>query len=50
MKVKYTCEEHLDEAMDEIINENETFPVIGEKTNEKCSFCGKESKYEVKMI
>lgn len=50
MKTKYACEEHIDEAMDDIINENETFPVINEVSNKQCSYCEKQCKYEVKMI
>ena len=30
MEFIYACEEHIDEAMDEVINEKETFPVINE--------------------
>ena len=50
MEIKYACEEHIDEAMDEIINEKETFPVINEMTEKKCDYCDKKRKYEVKMI
>lgn len=46
--IKYACEEHLDEAMDDIINEKETFPVI-EKCNEgQCSYCTNKSEYVIK--
>ena len=48
--IRYACEEHMDEAMDDIINEEETFPVINECKNNKCSYCDKESKYEIKII
>ena len=50
MEKLYACEEHMDEAMDEVINEKETFPVINEVTDKKCSYCNEEAKYEVKMI
>lgn len=50
MNIKYACEEHIDEAMDEIINENETFPIINEAFDEKCSYCDKKSKYKLQMI
>lgn len=50
METKYACEDHIDEAMDEVINENETFPIISEVNNKKCDYCDKKSKYEVKMI
>lgn len=50
MEFIYACEEHIDEAMDEVINEKETFPVINESKGDKCSYCNKEAKYEVKII
>ncbi|MEN8079259.1 CxxH/CxxC protein [Clostridioides difficile] len=50
MELIYACEEHVDEAMDEVINEKETFPVMNEVTGEKCSYCSKEAKYEIKII
>ncbi|MCI9303533.1 CxxH/CxxC protein [Clostridium sp.] len=50
MEFIYACEEHIDEAMDEVINEKETFPVINEVLEKKCSYCNKGAKYEVKMI
>ena len=37
MEFIYACEEHIDEAMDEVIEK-------------KCSYCSKEAKYEVKVI
>lgn len=48
MMVKYACEEHMDEAMDEIINDGETFPVINSAEGIKCTYCEKECKYEIK--
>lgn len=50
MEIKYACEEHIDEAMDEVINEKETFPIISEVKDKKCDYCSKKSCYEVKMI
>ncbi len=50
MEFIYACDEHIDEAMYEVINEKETFPVINEVTEKKCSYCNKQAKYEVKMI
>ena len=49
MEKLYACEEHMDEAMDEVIDGKETFPVINEIIGCKCTYCGKEAKYEVKM-
>lgn len=48
--VKYACEEHMDDAMEDIINEGETFPIINEAKDKQCSYCTNECKYEVKMI
>ena len=50
MESIYACEEHIDEAMDEVINEKETFPVINEVEEKKCSYCNTRAKYEVKMM
>lgn len=44
----YACEDHIDLAMDEFINDNETFPELIDNTTEKCSFCDNNSKYEIK--
>ena len=49
MEKLYACEEHMDEAMDEVIDGKETYPVINEITGYKCTYCEKEAKYEVKM-
>lgn len=50
MEIKYACEDHIDEAMDEVINEKETFPIINKVNDNKCDYCNKKSKYEVKMV
>lgn len=47
MKIIYSCEEHIDDAMDDIVDEYETFPVITECLNNTCEYCSKESKYEI---
>lgn len=49
MIFKYACEEHMDEAMDDIINEQETFPIINKTKGFKCSYCDKECSYEIKI-
>lgn len=50
MIVKYACEEHMDEAMDDVINEQEKFPIINNAKGNKCAYCDKECSYEVKVI
>ena len=39
MKKIYACEDHIDEAMDEVIDGKETFPVINKTTKNKCIYC-----------
>jgi len=45
-----TCEKHLDEAMDEFVEKNETFPILEKVNGGICSFCEKEAKYSLKEI
>lgn len=49
MKKLYACEEHIDEAIDEIVDKKETFPIIHKETKNKCSYCEKKSQYEVNI-
>lgn len=44
------CQEHIELAMDHIVDENETFPIM-EQCNEpkKCSFCDSDGLYIVKQ-
>ena len=44
MELIYACEEHIDEAMDEVRNEKETFPLIKEVTDEICSDWNEDAK------
>lgn len=46
--VKYACDEHIEDAMDDVINESETFPTINKIEGTKCSYCDKKNTYEVK--
>ena len=48
--IKYACEDHIDEAMDEVINEEETFPIINKCKGNQCSYCEKHSEYEINII
>lgn len=47
MKIIYACEQHIDDAMDDIVNEYETFPLVAECNNEKCQYCKEDSKYKI---
>ncbi len=49
MKTIYSCEEHVDEAMDDLLDEFETFPVVYECTNEVCIYCSNKSKYKIEI-
>lgn len=48
-KIIYSCEEHVERAIDDLISYEETFPNL-EKSNEdkKCSYCTDKSIYLVK--
>lgn len=57
-KIKYSCEEHVDIALDEFLDEFETFPyltyvndyqnskVVHQK-NIKCSYCNSSAVYSL---
>ncbi|GAB6168788.1 hypothetical protein JCM1393_12480 [Clostridium carnis] len=45
----YACENHVDEAMDDLINIEETFPIMEECNKGKCKYCNKEAKYLIKL-
>lgn len=49
MITKYVCEEHIDDAMDDLINEFETFPLIEKDNSQQCSYCTKISIYKVEV-
>ncbi len=48
--IKYSCEEHINDAIEDMINESESFPIVEENISEKCSYCDSKSKYEIKII
>ncbi|OCA82456.1 CxxH/CxxC protein [Bacillus sp. FJAT-27225] len=47
----YCCEEHVDLALDKVVDEHETFPilekVVVDKLSTSCEFCQKTSVYIV---
>ncbi|MPQ43408.1 CxxH/CxxC protein [Clostridium tarantellae] len=43
-----SCQQHVDIAIDEFINDNGTFPELIENKEGNCDYCKKESKYEIK--
>lgn len=42
------CSEHIEEAMDDLINEEETFPIIEKYKEEKCAYCDNNAEYKIK--
>ena len=44
----YACGAHIDDAIDDLINYEETFPIIEELKGSKCSYCNEGSSYVVK--
>ncbi|MBU3109646.1 CxxH/CxxC protein [Clostridium gasigenes] len=48
-KIIYSCLEHVEEAMDDIVNMQETFPIMEACINEKCNYCNNTSDYELKV-
>lgn len=45
----FACKDHIDMAMDEIINETESFPIIENVKEEKCDYCNNMAEYIVKI-
>lgn len=51
----YVCEEHVEFAMDELIDQFETPPILEKLTDEEelstaCEYCGEKSAYLVANI
>jgi len=44
-KLVFACEEHVDMAIDDFLVANETFPVLNEAKEVKCSYCEKTALY-----
>lgn len=45
----YCCEEHLDDAFDDFLVINETFPVVNAASFKKCSYCDSPASYELDL-
>ncbi|MBS4189864.1 CxxH/CxxC protein [Bacillus sp. FJAT-49705] len=48
----YSCEEHIDIAIDTVVDEHETFPILtkiseGEKLSTTCEYCRNSAVYLV---
>ena len=48
--IKYVCEEHIDDIMDDLINEYETFPIMEECQDMQYEYCNNKSKYLIRII
>lgn len=49
---KYSCEKHIDQALDMFVAEQEEFPIMDKvqedkKLSTKCSYCGELAEYIV---
>lgn len=44
----FACEDHVNIAIDEFINEYEEFPILEQNTEVKCKFCDRNSIYVIK--
>lgn len=50
--MKYSCEEHIDWALEEVVTEKEEAPLLElcteeEKKSETCSFCEQPATYKL---
>ncbi|ERK28623.1 MULTISPECIES: CxxH/CxxC protein [Clostridium] len=41
------CKEHIDEALDEFLVVNETFPIMNEAKEGKCNYCNDKAEYSL---
>ena len=41
------CQEHIDEALDEFLLVNETFPIMNKASEGKCKYCDKKAEYSL---
>lgn len=48
--VVYSCEEHIDMALDDFVNENENAPDMEVDESHKCCYCDKNSRYKITNI
>ena len=46
---KYSCETHIDMAIDDFLVENETFPCLEKASNGICDYCPGEVIYIIKF-
>ena len=44
---KFSCEEHIDMAIDDFLVEEERFPSVDKTSNNKCDYCSNKAIYIV---
>lgn len=49
-KVIYACDEHIEIALDDFINQYEEAPETFLVDDKKCSYCDKIAKYEINFF
>lgn len=47
-KTIYACNEHVEIAIDDFVNDTEQAPQIVNVENKKCSYCNEQASYEIK--
>ena len=45
----YACKVHIDDAMDDLINYEETFPIMEKAKDMKRSYCIENAEYIIKV-
>lgn len=46
---KYSCETHINMAIDDFLVENETFPCLEKVSNRICNYCAGKAIYIIKL-
>lgn len=41
----YSCENHIDIAIDDFLVKNETFPILNSSKDRKCDYCDGDAVY-----
>lgn len=49
MKEIFCCIDHSDIAIDDFVNENETFPIMETTDASKCGYCSAAAAYVLKL-
>lgn len=41
----YSCNIHIDDAIEDFVNSNETFPTVTKEENSVCNYCSNKAEY-----